>query len=394
MNEEQINKIIEKSRQKIAISHFKMEENMSKKKINKSIFSSIVVACFILAIITGGVFAKDISEFVKGLFGPNASEGVDTAIDNGYVAEVNTEYQNSNGIEINIESFLLDNYNFDMIFNIKLTDENLIEEFKEAELKEYGTRIDFDDLIISNENGENVFDTARVILEGKTEREVKEFYKGKEPYMGGYSLYGERISDSEFKMTLTATGNSTRFPKSKKLIINLTQIENWKWINRETDNLEKKSKYYEGNWHFELDVPKEMYNSEEIDYKAISCTENSIELNNITATLSKTAFKINIPKIKTEKVDYEKIHNFDGRGSIYDAIALQKEYVETSKGKKFEPARRSDGDGGYGLPADEPETIIDYHQTFNLTEHNATDSVTVHIFTNKDEEIIIEFEKE
>ena len=115
--DEELNKIIEKSRQKIAISHFKMEENMSKKKINKSIFSSIAVACFIVVTITGTVFAKDISNFVKGLF-KGASEGVDIAIDNGYVAEANTEYQNSNGIEINVETFLIDDYNFDMIFNV------------------------------------------------------------------------------------------------------------------------------------------------------------------------------------------------------------------------------------------------------------------------------------
>lgn len=391
--DEELNKIIEKSRQKIAISHFKMEENMSKKKINKSIFSSIAVACFIVATITGTVFAKDIGKFVRGLFGPNASEGVDIAIDNGYVVEANTEYQNSNGIEINVESFLIDDYNFDIILNIKLTDINLIDEFKDAQLTEYGSRIDFADLVILNENDEIVFDTARVILEGKTEEEIKKYYSGKKPYTGGYSLWGERISDSEFKMTLNATGSSIPFPKSKKLIINLSQIEKWKWINRGTDDLKRSIKNYKGNWHFEIDVPEEQYNTESITYKAKRCSESQIDLNSITATLSKTAFKISIPKIKTDKVNFEALHNYDGI-SIYHMMALQKEYVETSNGKKFELAGRSDGDGGYSLPADEENTIINYHQTFNLTEYDATDTVTVHIFTNKDEEIIIEFEKE
>lgn len=390
--DEELNKIIEKSRQKIAVSHFKMEENMSKKRINKSIFSSIAVACFIVATITGTVFAKDISNFVRGLFGPNASEGVDIAIDNGYVTEANTEYQNSNGIEIKVESFLLDDYNFDMIFNLKLTDTNLIEEFKDVEANENASRIDFADLEIVNENEEMVFDTGRVIIEGKTEEELEEIYKSKQHYMGGYSFGAEKISDSEFKITLTASGSSIPFPNSEKLIINLTQIEKWNWINRDTDFREKDTKKYKGNWHFEIDVPEEQSNREGITYKAISCSEKQIDLNSITASLSKTAFKISIPKIKTDKVNFDALHNYDNI-SIYHMIALQKEYVETSKGKKFKPAQRSDGDGGYGLPADEPETIIDYHQTFNLTEFDATDTVTVHIFTNKDEEIIIEFEK-
>lgn len=390
--DEELNKIIEKSRQKIAVSHFKMEENMSKKRINKSIFSSIAVACFIVATITGTVFAKDIGKFVRGLFGPNASEGVDIAIDNGYVAEANTEYQNSNGIEINVESFLLDDYNFDMIFNLKLTDTNLIEEFKDVEANENASRIDFADLEIVNENEEMVFDTGRVIIEGKTEEEMERIYKSKQHYMGGYSLLAEKISDSKFKITLTASGSSIPFPNSQKLIINLTQIEKWNWIKRDTDLREKDIKKYKGNWHFEIDVPKEQSDREEIIYKAISCNEGKIDLSSITATLSKTAFKISIPKIKTDKVNFDTLHNYDGI-SIYNMIALQKEYVETSKGKTFESSGSSDGDGGYGLPADEPDTIIDYHQTFNLTEFDATDKVTVHIFTNKDEEIIIEFEK-
>lgn len=381
--DEELNKIIEKSRQKIAVSHFKMEENMSKRKINKRFFSSIAAACFIVLTITGTVFAKDIGNFVRGLFGPSASEGVDIAIDNGYVAKVNTEYQNSNGIEMKVESFLLDDYNFDINFIVKVAEDYNIDEFERA---------DFTDLVIKNENGDFVFNTG-MDIQGKTEEQIKEMYGGKEPYMGGYSFHKEKISDNEFRLVLTASGSSIPFPKSNKLIIDLSEIDTWEWVDENFLEAGKNEKIYEGNWHFEIDVPEEQSNREEITYKAISCSEKQIDLNSITARLSKTAFKISIPKIKTNKVNFDALHNYDGI-SIYNMIALQKEYVETSKGKKFETARRSDGDSGYGLPADELDTIIDYHQTFNLTEFDATDTVTVHIFTNKDEEIIIEFEKE
>ena len=37
--------------------------------------------------------------------------------------------------------------------------------------------------------------------------------------------------------------------------------------------------------------------------------------------------------------------------------------------------------------------IINYSQIFNLTKYDATDNLTVHIFTNKGKEIIIEYEK-
>ncbi len=380
--DEELKRIIEKSRTKIAISHFKMEENMSKNKINKSIFTSIIAACFVIATITGTVFAKDISQFVRGIFG-YTSEGVNIAIDNGYVVEVNTEYQNSDGIEIKIESFLIDDYNFDMNFRVKVTDNYDIDEFERA---------DFVDLVIVNENGDFVFDTG-ILIQGKTEEQIKDAYGGKMPYMGGYSFSKEKINENEFRVTLVASGSSVPFPKSNRLIVDLTEIDSWKWIDESDLELGKEEKIYEGNWHFEIDVPEEQANREEIVYKAVSCNEKNIDLNSITATLSKTAFKIGVPKIKTNKVNFDALHNYDGI-SIYHMIALQKEYVETSNGKKFETAGSSDGDGGYGLPADEPETIVNYHQTFNLTEYDATDTVTVHIFTNTDEEIIIEFEKE
>ena len=48
-------------------------------------------------------------------------------------------------------------------------------------------------------------------------------------------------------------------------------------------------------------------------------------------------------------------------------IALQKEYVEISNGKRFETSQRSDGDGGYSLNSDDKK-ITDYHQTFNLMQ--------------------------
>jgi hypothetical protein len=66
--------------------------------------------------------------------------------------------------------------------------------------------------------------------------------------------------------------------------------------------------------------------------------------------------------------------------------------IQTSDGKKFETSKKSDGDAGYSSASNESK-ITNYHQTFNLTKYDATDELIVHIFTNKDEEIIIEFKK-
>lgn len=69
---------------------------------------------------------------------------------------------------------------------------------------------------------------------------------------------------------------------------------------------------------------------------------------------------------------------------------LQKEYIETLDGKRFEPAGRSDGDGLTSLSS---ENVINYYNTFNLTTYEATDKIIAHIFTNKGEEIVINLER-
>ena len=212
------------------------------------------------------------------------------------------------------------------------------------------------------------------------EKKLIKFYKQ------NTELNLEKINDKECKVSLSATGNSEAFPKSKHLSVDFTKIKTWSYV--EEGKIEK---IYQGNWHFEIEVPEEFYNRESVIYQVKNCTEKGINTSHVVAVLSNTGFKLYIPEINTDKVDYEALHSYDGV-SIYNMMALQKEYVETSDGRKFEAAQRSDGDGGYGIPEGENK-IIEYHQTFNLTKYDATDELKVHIFTNKGDEIIMELEK-
>jgi len=365
------NKIMDKARMKIAISKFEEEEKIEMRKTNRSILKIASVACLVVALITGGVFAKDIENIFRRLF-EGASDGVIIAADNGYVAEVKGEAQTAQGVEISVDSYMIDDYNFIMNFKFKIKEESNIKDF---------VGIDIRDLKVLDENETYVFNTHEAIL-GNNDIKLED------SYLGGYSFGFDKINDNEYMCKLIATGTSKAFPKSKHLSISFTELQTCKLIYPNGIE-EKERKIYEGNWNFEIDVPEEFYSREELIYRAISCSEKSIDLDSITATLSNTAFRINIPVIKTDKIDYDLLHKGQ---SIYDKIAIQKEYVETTDGKKFETAGRSDGDGGYSLPPEE-KTITNYQQTFNLTTFDATDKVKVHIFTNKDEEIVIEFEK-
>lgn len=366
MNKEN-KEMLERVKQKISISNFEKGENIIMKKRRKNVLKPVAIATIAIISISGVAFAATI--FIRNYFGKNTSDGVDTAVNNGYVADVKTDYQKADGIDIKVDSILMDDFNFDMNFDVKLSDKYNIDDF--------GNITEFEDLKVVDETGKIVFDTHNNITDGET---IEDHYQG------AYSFLPTKISDNEIKVSLSATGSPVLFPKSKHLIVDFTKIKTNKYIDEKTTDT-----VYDGNWHFEIDVPEEFYNRETSIYKVKSCNDDGINVNKVEAVLSNTAFKISISEIKTNKIDYDLLKT-DKPKNIYDKIALQKEYVETSDGKKFETSQRSDGDGGYSLP-DGENKIINYHQTFNLTKYDATDDLKVHIFTNKGEEIIIELEK-
>lgn len=344
MKNKQNEKILENVKLKISISNFEKEEKLEMKKTKINILKVASVACCVLVLIAGGVFAKNIEEVLKKFF-IGASDGVNIAANNGYVAKGDGKIQTAQGVDVSVDSFMIDDYNFTLNLKFKLHEETNINDFESIDIK---------DLKVIDENGVYVFNTHEIQWENEEQRR-------KYSYPGGYTDRFDKINDNEYMYRLIATGSSRPFPKSKKLSISFTQLRICKLVY--TKGYEEKERtIFEGNWALEIDVPEEFYNRQTIEYKATKCTGESIDLNSITATLSNTAFRVSIPVIKTKKVDYELLHTSSPK-SVYDKSALQKEYVETENGEKFVPAGISDGDGGYGLSS-EPNTIIDYSRNF------------------------------
>lgn len=338
-----------------------VEEKVIEIRNNRMIIL-VSVLLFISAVFTGITYADEIREFIKSIFGPNSSDGVDTAINNGFISKSNSEMLKNEELQIDIESFMMDDYNFGINFKV----------FINGESPKALKKIEFIDLYIVDEENNIVFNTDSVELENK--EMLNKSYKG------GYSFSSKLLDNNSYIVSLFATGGWEPFPRSKKIIASFKKI---KIIDIDGNEIIK-----DGDWKFETDVPKEMYDRETIIYKVKSCNDNKTIVND--AMLSNTAFKISIPETSTDKIDYKALYDRENRKSINSLIALQKEYVETSDGKKFEITKK--GDSGYGGSPDENK-IIDYHQTFNLTKYDATDTLTVHIFTNAGKEIIIEYEK-
>ena len=348
------NKIYEKVKMKIAISN-SIEEDLAMKNNKKSIGKSIGIAACILLSTTGIAFA---TTNLINKFGANSSVGVQTAVENNYVSEVDTEYKTSNNISANIESFLIDDNNFDLTINLKFD--------QKIEMSE-NSKYDIMDLKVVNEKGEKVFATRELEAEevqelNYTEKEAKKKY---DYYDGSYSRVAEKISDNELKYYLTATGFSKGFPKSKKLNVTFNKIRRRYFVN-------DKEKYtiYKGEWSYEIDVPTKMSKSNIINYNLVSSSDENYSFDG--ATLSNTAFKIYL-------------------SNCNDLVWSDKVYVETSDAKKFYPANKSDGEGVV-YPTE--DGTLKYQNTFDLTSYNATDNLKVHLFKSNGKEVIIELKKE
>lgn len=367
--ESQIKTLVHNSKKKL--KKLLIKENVVEVR-NKRIILLISTILFIAATITGATYADEIKEFVKDLFGANASDGVDTAVNHGFVAKPKIEEQTASGISATIENFMMDDYNFGI--NFILTFEN-----KEDAEKLGAKDILLQDLKIVDEENNVVFSTNY----------YKEDYEKQEFYYNGFSMKSNLLEDNKIRVSVITSGGVTPFPKSKKLKVTFKRIAEEIYQTSEEELLKTEQNVYIGDWNFEVDVPKEMYEREVVIYKVKSCNDKDTVVDN--ATLSNTAFKISIPVTTTDKIDYKALYDRENRKSIYDLIALQKEYVETSDGKRFEAS--NDGNNYYRGAKGE-EKITDYAQTFNLTKFDATDELTVHIFTNSGKEIIIEFEKE
>lgn len=349
--------IIENGIKAVSLNSIKQENKLI------ALIKKFIITIIGIATIAGGVvFAKDIGNLFQNLFGVIPSDGVNTATNNGYVSIMDTEYQNADGIQIKIDSMLMDDINLCLNFIVTLDNKYNIEEFKTNE-------ISFDDLKIVDETGKTIFITHP--------------YDTEHAYLGSYSFDKYLIDKRTFRVSFTATDYYNSFPRCKKLFINFNILNSNIFIPDEgiKDNL------YKGDWYFELDVSEEFYNRETTLYK-IKNTNIGL-LNGIEAILTNTTFRIYVPELVTEKIEYfsqlsdETLLNWR---PIIDA------YVETSNGNRFDGYYGIENSSGYSTPFNE-DKIIGYNQTFNLTSYDATDILKVHLITNKNQEIIIELEK-
>lgn len=273
------NKIYEKLRMRVAISKVNEEDIvMEKKKLN--ILKNMGIAACILLSMSGIVYA---TSMIINKFGPNSSDGSQIAVDNGYIANAN---ENSM-----IDSFMIDNYNFYIIFNkekLGLSCDEIGQKFFDLKIGEKQKEF----LIVTNEKGEEVFNNTNTAF-GLTEKDNKIF--------------------------LTATAKE--FPISQKLYID-----------------------FDGRKEV-LDVPENMQ-GEIVEYRLKSISDKNWKFEK--AAISNTAFKIYLSDcdginhdernrvVTSEEKEYYPQGRSDGDGSISVDSDGNVKYYNTFNLTKFD----------------------------------------------------------
>lgn len=389
MNEENFDKEIKKALSE-EIEKPKSYEDIIKNTLNNQNnntyykYKKIIkkVACFILVIVlaTSVIFAKDILAYIRYLLKTNSSKGEQTAIDNGYIEEVNMKYINSNGVNVRVSEILMDDYNLSILFNI---------EIPETESVESVYNVNLSNLVITDEQN-NV-----LVLSLENSERYEEFYKENNiqernrniAYNKG-AYYGEIITSYGRTIEYKYMTYSEEFPKSKKINISFDKIV-----------LSNKNSYdktvIEGEWNIEVNLPEEMYNRETLIYNAKNSTEDilikSFKVSN-TGTKIELITKWGDPVYTEEDSEEEKTRKteefFNNAHSVQN-ILVKNEYIENSNGEKFYPVvNSSDGNGGYNQMFN---GMLRYWQTFNLTKYDATDNLKL-VLEKQGEIIEIELE--
>jgi len=401
--------------------------NFRKEKAKKDKIKSIVQRSFAVILcvfsITGIVFAKEISTKVYENFWETGN-GIGHAMEEGYIEEPEMEPQNAVAVmenketgekiedletSVKVDELVMDDFNLSITFNVTLSDKAL-EIVKAEDIWEMA----FPDMVIKDENEYVVFHGCKRAKEFDIEDE-------KVINHGLNSFLTERKGNT-LKVVYNIYTGSAHFPKSKKLNVELTQINISKDETVDTTSGRGEITFV-GDWNFTVDVPEKMYNRKTIEYVQKSTTnkdfnitsaivydtgmEVGVELKNVIKdlpterpTIPEVEFFESLPEdseFKAEDSDilsyiYDKefyTDEYQAYISAYDEAYEVEIYLLNSNNEKFEFTMGPRENGSKDISEDKKN--LSYSAMYDLTKYDITDEITVVINKNgKEGKIVLE----
>ena len=234
------------------------EKNVKHKKSFNFILKRVAILVLSLSVVTAStVFAKDIINFFTSIF-TNSNKGVDTAVENGYVQNVDMEFIEDNNLGVKVDYVLMDDHNLNISFVYKYMGDDV----------EQITGLNYMDITIKDEN-ENVL--YRSSKNNQDDNMVSNITK--------YTNNQQIIDNITIRSSLSAASNN--FPKSEMLYISINDI-----------SLNNKDKLINvnGNWNFSINLADKFIYRTSYKY---NCSDNKY-INNIETLLTDTSLKITL----------------------------------------------------------------------------------------------------
>lgn len=380
-----------------------------KKAYRKSNFSKIAVTvCSLLIVVTGITYATDIKEFViKNFY--NANEGIDKAIENGYIDERQAEYATSEEIEATINNTSIDAYNTEIGIKNMLMDDHTLNFTLSIKVSD---NIDISNLmtvrvnrfIISDENDnilycdfKNFFD--EYCLKNNLDYD---FYESDCSFCSVENyIVNKDIASNTIDMIFNISNEGeSQYPKSKKLNIIIEEL----YMGEEDYYANDEPIYLKGNWNLTFNVDEKFYNRESINYNVKKCDYDDInvtqaKLDNTGFIFKCTLFKeplYNDDISQEEKYrvirEFQKYYYKEEYGYIFPDY-ITNCYLEDELGNKYYTP-----ESGIANPYvwDFTKGELYYKNAFTYTQSNQTDKIKIYFtinIPNDVRDVCIELEK-
>lgn len=308
------NRILEKVRTKVAISNFEEKERFSMH--NSKILKTAASLFLVLGITCGVAYAGyQLTNYfrIKGI----DDTGIQTALENNYVQNIEMDYIEKEQVKFKVDYLMMDDINFDLVFNFVTTDE--VDNYE---------GIAVSNLKITDENNNQIYISS----------------EDQNIWTKNIALSSEiwtTIEKQDHTLRQVVHLSSNNFPKSNKIYVSFDNV-----ILYNVNKGNPITITYEDDYNLEFDVSSQLANRKSIEY----ITDNK---NIESAILTNSGFAITM------------------KGNTY--IPRNVDYtVKDSKGNSYTLSDTLRILKGPELSEIEKQILI-----FNITKYSETDSITL-----------------
>lgn len=318
------------------------EDKHKEKSTTIIMLKRIAVFILCIGIVTATtVYAKDIINFITSIF-TNSTPGIDKAVDNGYVQNVDMDFITYNDVGIKVDYLLMDNNNLDISFVYKYYGDN-------TEIN----NISFNNLSIKDENNNMLFWLSEKAI--PTSEDIILLDTNAK-----FNSIEKNINDNTIRASLLLT--SEKFPNSQILTISISSVK--LKINSQSINVD-------GNWNFSINLDNKFVTRNNTEYHTNS---SSPYVESVKTTLSNTSLILELNlNVLLDEMDFLRPTNitlYDSNNTNYNYTNLNIKNVSTI----------------------EPYSSI-MTLTYPITSYDNIDSLYLHINLSSENSIDIELLK-